>query len=81
MTQLPPPPRAEFSYLGIDENGEARVIMMDDQNDRKWTAREVANLIRDGYGVIRLPHKEACDRFKADLEKTKVRRAKAEAAE
>lgn len=49
----------EFAYRGICEHGKVRVLMADDPEDRKRTARTVSKLIRDGLTVDRVTVEEA----------------------
>lgn len=59
----------DFSYLGINEKGDAVAIVIDDPRFKKDTARTIAQWIKDGRTVERHEHHAACARLKADWEK------------
>jgi hypothetical protein len=61
MTKL-----ATHAYIGINAEGKMRAIVFDDPAYKKDTAKRVAEWIKMGRTVERLPAQEACDRMRAD---------------
>jgi hypothetical protein len=54
------------AYIGINENGLARAIVYDDPKWKKDTAKTIAEWIKMGRTIERLPVAEACDRLRRD---------------
>jgi hypothetical protein len=65
-----------FSYLGLNEDGLAVAIGIDDPEDKEGTAEIVGEFVKDGLSILRLPHKEALERLKRDWAEVKARRTK-----
>ena len=71
---------SEFTYIGINEHGEARAAIVDDPAYAEDTARTLGKWIMMGRKIERLPHKEACARLRVDDLK-RLARTQQEAAE
>lgn len=61
----------EFSYIGINADGLAVALCVDDPKFKKDTAKTVAAWIRMGRSIVRLPDHEAIARLKSDHAKRK----------
>lgn len=54
---------ATHAYIGINKAGSVRAIVFDDPGHETSTAEHVADWIKMGRTVERLPIKEACERM------------------
>lgn len=52
-------------YVGTLACGCGVALVRDMPDYKRDTAKDVADMIKHGYSVTRLPHKEACDVFAA----------------
>lgn len=57
-----------FTYVGINEQGLVRAACIDDPRCKRDTAKTIAEWIRMGITIERLPHKVACERLRKDSE-------------
>ena len=57
---------SEFCYIGINPDGSARALCVDDPKFKSDTAKTVAEWIEMGRSVVRLPYGEAIARLKSD---------------
>lgn len=56
---------AVYAYIGINERGEVRALSMDDPGSERDNAKLVAEWLKMGRRVERLPVKEALAKFRA----------------
>lgn len=56
----------EYAYIGINENGLARAIVFDDPKYKRDTAKTIAEWIRRGRTIERLPVEQATERLRRD---------------
>lgn len=59
-------PTTDYAYIGINADGLARAICHDDPQYKRDTAKTVAEWIRMGRTIERLPVDDACARLRKD---------------
>jgi hypothetical protein len=64
----------EFNYIGINQDDLAVALVVDDPKYKKETAKTIAQWIRQGLSITRMPHEDSIARLKADWPKVKAMR-------
>lgn len=58
---------ADYSYIGIREDGVAVAIVIDDPRYKRDTAKTIVEWIRKGRTIERLEHHAAVSRLQNDM--------------
>ncbi len=64
----------DFLYIGIDAEGLCVCMVVDDQKYKRDTAKRVAQWIREGKTISRVPRAAGIERMNADWPRVKARR-------